>query len=138
MLDDRHLKAIEMLIDGSYQINDIATVCGVDRTTIWDWRKKNKEFVAELDRRTQEHKNFLKNSTQKKFENKLDIAIETITKIAENGNNEAVKLDAAKYIIERNIGKIPSKVELSDTTGSEEDNANIIDGIDDWDEENKE
>jgi hypothetical protein len=137
MLDDRHIRAIEMLVDGSYQINDIAIACGVDRTTIWDWRKKNKEFIAALDRRTHEHKDFLKNSTQKKFENKLNIAIETITKIAEGGNNEAVRLDAARYIVERINGKIPSKITVTESDTIDDDTS-ILDDIGDWDEEGTE
>ncbi|KNY24990.1 phBC6A51 family helix-turn-helix protein [Pseudobacteroides cellulosolvens] len=135
MLDDRHYKAIEMLLDGSYKINEIATICGVDRTTIWDWRKKNREFIAELDRRTQEHKSFLKNSSEKKFENKLDVAINTIINIAETGKNEATKLEAARYIYEVLNGKIPSKVTVTDNTEDTDNTGNIIEDIDDWDTE---
>ncbi|WP_036941504.1 phBC6A51 family helix-turn-helix protein [Pseudobacteroides cellulosolvens] len=133
ILDDRHLKAIEMIIDGSYKINEIAAACGVERTTLWDWRKKNKTFIAELDRRIQEHKSFLKNSSEKKFENKLDIAINTIINIAESGKNEATKLEAARYIYEVLNGKIPNKLTVTENIEDTDNAGNIIEDIEDWD-----
>lgn len=136
-LNEVQLKCIEMLLEGN-KICDIEKELGVGRTTIWQWRVKNKLFIAEKHRREREISEFLAQSANKRFKNMQDTAINVLENLLKESKNDNVKKETAQYIIERNIGKIPSKHEVKDTTGEEDDNGPVLDQIPDWEEETEE
>lgn len=138
LLDVRHLRAIELLLNGELTQEQIATEVGVDRVTLWDWRKRNKEFIAELSKRQQENSEFLKKSTQKKFDKKLDNVIDKLEHLINNSKNDNTVKDACIYWLERVVGKIPSKVEINETTDKEDDGISMIDEeTESWDIDEK-
>lgn len=49
-LDDRHMKAIQMKIEGATN-GEIADILGVTRKTIWDWFTNNPVVIVELNQR---------------------------------------------------------------------------------------
>jgi hypothetical protein len=110
---------------------------GYSRTQIWRW-KKEKNFIAEWEKRKLEISEFLDRSSKKKFEKLQDTAIEVLENLLKTSNNDNVKKETAQYIIERNIGKIPNKTEIKDTTGDTDNDGNVIDSIPDWEQGNKE
>jgi hypothetical protein len=127
------LKCIEMLIEGS-KMDDIVKEVGFSRTQIWRWRKQ-KNFIAEWDRRKRDISEFLYRSANKRFEKLQDTAIDVLEQLLKESKNDNVRMETAKEILNRNIGKIATKLEVSDTTGNEEDSTDIIDGIDEWDKD---
>jgi transcriptional regulator with XRE-family HTH domain len=130
------IRCIEMLIEG-YKMEDIVNEVGYSRTQIWRW-KKEKNFIAEWEKRKLEISEFLDRSSKKKFEKLQDTAIEVLENLLKTSNNDNVKKETAQYIIERNIGKIPNKTEIKDTTGDTDNDGNVIDSIPDWEQGNKE
>jgi transposase len=129
-------KCIEMLLEG-YQIKDIEKEIGYSRKTIWDWRRGNRLFIAAMDERKREISEFLQNSAKKRFEKLQDNAINVLAELLKDSKNDNVRMETAKEILNRNIGKIPSKITVSETDNIEDD-ISIIDDIDEWDEEKTE
>lgn len=134
MLDEKKQYAIDLLLQGKHKIEEIAQLVGVHRCTLWDWRTKDKLFIAELDRRQRETSEFLHTKTKKYFEDNMDLALKTLKELLEKSENDNVKKETAQYFIERMVGKIPAKVETKDTTGEPDDNTSIIDDIPDWED----
>jgi transposase len=129
-------KCIEMLLEG-YQIKDIEKEIGYSRKTIWDWRRGNKLFIAAMDERKRQISEFLQNSAKKRFEKLQNNAIDVLEELLKDSKNDNVRMETAKEILNRNIGKIPSKITVSETD-TPEDDTSILDDIGDWDEEGKE
>lgn len=85
MLDQRHFTCIElMLAYPTMSISKLAEKVGVNRNTISDWRRNNTEFIEEYKRRLRE-----------KWEGHEVIAMQTMQKLAENGD-----FKASKYILD--------------------------------------
>lgn len=128
MIDAKKEQAINLLLAGEMNITDIAKAIGCTRQTIYDWKDKNEEFMVELDGRRQERKNF----GLRMFENSFDVAVAEYVKLAKDTDNAETKRKVLEYIIERGIGKIPNKTELTDTT-DKGDNTNLLSSdFDEW------
>jgi len=125
-------KCIEMLLEG-YKLKDIEDAIGNKRKSIWEWKTKNKCFMAELDRRKQDISEFLTRSANKRFENLQDSAINVMELLLKESQNDNVKFEICKEILNRNIGKISNKLEITATTQIE-DNGSVIDDIPDYEE----
>ena len=122
-LDDRQLKAIELLAGGEV-IKVVADKVGVHRKTIYDWLKKD-IFKAELDRQVKE----LKSNVEKKLLTNVNPFIDELTKIALYSESDKTRLDAITYCINRLIGT-PTKVQQDITEdANKEDNSINIDDI---------
>lgn len=132
-LTEAQYKCIEMILEGC-QIQEIEKAIGYSRKTIWEWRTKNKSYIAEMDRRKREISEFLTRSANKRFEKLQNNAIDVLEELLKDSKNDNVRMETAKEILNRNIGKIPSKITVSETDAAEEDTS-IIDDIDEWDEE---
>ncbi|MDY3001077.1 MAG: phBC6A51 family helix-turn-helix protein [Romboutsia timonensis] len=122
-LDDRQLKAIELLAGGEV-IKVVADKVGVHRKTIYDWLKKD-IFKAELDRQVKE----LKSNIEKKLLTNVNPFINELTKIALYSESDKTRLEAITYCINRLIGT-PTKVQQDITEdANKEDNSINIDDI---------
>lgn len=121
-LDDRQLKAIELLAGGEV-IKVVADKVGVHRKTIYDWLKKD-IFKAELDRQVKE----LKSNVEKKLLTNVNPFIDELTKIALYSESDKTRLDAITYCINRLIGT-PTKVQqdITEDTNKEDNSINIDD-----------
>jgi transposase-like protein len=134
MIDARKEQAINLLLQGELNITDIAKAIGCTRQTIYDWKDKNEEFMVELDARRQERKNF----GMRMFENSFDVAVTEYVKLSKETDNAETKRKTLEYIIERGIGKIPNKTELT-TNDDNRDNVNLLDNdFEEWKRQAKE
>ncbi|WP_313757177.1 phBC6A51 family helix-turn-helix protein [Tissierella sp.] len=131
MIDERQRKAIELIVSGEYQITQVAELVGVHRTTIYNWMD-NDEFKAEMDKRLQD----IKTRAEKELNSKLLKAIDLYWELAvDPKTDKRTKQIALSYIIDRNLGKPTSKMEMADnrtdTNVSEEDILADIDALED-------
>jgi len=125
------IKCIEMLIEG-YRIEDIAKEIGSSPTQIWRW-KQTKLFMAEWQKRKDNVSDFLVRSANKRFEKLQNSAIDVLAELLKDSKNDNVRMETAKEILNRNIGKIANKIEVTATTDIE-DNGSVIDDIPDYEE----
>ena len=108
MLDERQLKAAEGLAKGM-NIKDTAAYAGVSRNTIYAW-KEMETFQAEVSRLKHE---FLE-QTQAILKSEAISAAKQIINLSKNAASEKVKLQASIDILDRNLGKATTRVELDD------------------------
>lgn len=132
MLNNKQLKAIDMLMDGVNK-TAIADKIKVNRTTLYNWLE-NEEFKLELDRRQQEISRHalsdLKGDTKQ--------ILEAVKKLGYEAESEAVRLSALNSLLDRILGKATAKqeIELSNTDNNadvdldsllEDKDSNVID-----------
>jgi len=104
MLDERQIRAIEMLVTGDYTKTEIAKEVNVSRQAIYDWIKSNGEFKAELDRCLQD----IKHQASKDFTSKLPQAIKEYWKICNGSTDLRTKEKALQYWIDRSLESHPT------------------------------
>ena len=132
MLNNKQLKAIDMLMDGANK-TAIADKIKVNRTKLYNWLE-NEEFKLELDRRKQEISKHalsdLKGDTKQ--------ILEAVKKLGYEAESEAVRLSALNSLLDRILGKATAKqeIELSNTDNNadidldsllEDKDSNVID-----------
>ena len=132
MLNNKQLKAIDMLMDGVNK-TAIADKIKVNRTTLYNWLE-NEEFKLELDRRQQEISKHalsdLKGDTKQ--------ILEAVKELGYKAESEAVRLSALNSLLDRILGKATAKqeIELSNTDNNtdidldsllEDKDSNVID-----------
>lgn len=116
-LTDKQREAIEYIVKGE-NISNVAKLVKVNRTTIYEWMKKE-EFKSEADRLTTE----IKNGVKQKINAKIDSVLDQVYKIATTSKSEKNKLDACTYLLDQALGRATSKV--ADVTDKETDNAKV-------------
>lgn len=121
-LDDRQLKAIELLATGK-TVSNTATLVGVNRKTIATWKQQEK-FKAELDSRVAEFKKI----GRTKIIQQVPKCIDNVIELANNCTDSRVKFNANKYIIDQGLGS-PSainKEEINTADGEEGTDQNTL------------
>jgi uncharacterized protein YbgA (DUF1722 family) len=136
-LIEAQYKCIELLLEG-HKMKDIEDAIGYKRKTIWEWKTKNKLFMAEMDKRKRDISEFLTRSANKRFEKLQDTAIDVLEQLLKDSKNDNVRMETAKEVLNRNIGKIANKLEVTEKEYSEENNSELFEGIDKWDDDNQE
>ncbi|MDP1419242.1 phBC6A51 family helix-turn-helix protein [Peribacillus simplex] len=101
--------AAELLATGNIEKKEIAQTVGVSRTTLYNWMKKDDNFNAEVDRLKREHRNF----GHQLIESKLVDAVNGYWKLISESNNDMVKKSGYEFFIERSLGKLSNKTEIS-------------------------
>ncbi|MED3691294.1 phBC6A51 family helix-turn-helix protein [Peribacillus butanolivorans] len=101
--------AAELLATGNVEKKEIAETVGVSRTTLYNWMAKNDNFNAEVDRLKREFKNF----GHQLIEAKLVDAVNGYWKLISESNNDMVKKSGYEFFIERSLGKLSNKTEIS-------------------------
>lgn len=92
-LKPKQLNCIEiMLANPTMSVTKLAEVVEVNRNTISDWRRNNKEFMEEYQRRLKE-----------KWAESEGIAVDTMRKLATDGD-----FKASKYILD-SLGYAPAQ-----------------------------
>lgn len=104
-LDDRQLKAIELLATGETIITT-AELVGVNRKTITEWKKREK-FKAELDRQV----SGIKSNVEKKILSNINPLLDKLIKIALKSSSDKISLDAIIYAINRLCGTPTNKIQ---------------------------
>lgn len=120
-LDDRQLKAIELLATGE-TVSSTADLVGVNRKTIAEWKKQDK-FKAELDRQTTE----LKFNVEKKILSQINPLLDKLMKIALQSDSDKTSLDAIIYSINRLIGTPTNKSQDITDDSNKDSSVNIDD-----------
>ena len=108
-LSDIQISAAEMLQSGKFTQGEISKIVGVHPVTITRWRKNDKFMAA------------VKKCQQEKIRQTLAMlnegsarATEILMELAEC-DDKRVKMEAVKYILDRNLGKTTSKIIVDDT-----------------------
>lgn len=131
ILDARKEKAIQLLLDGRLTKSQIAVEVGCTRQTLYDWLK-SPDFAAELDRRKTE----LKDLGQQMFASKLVDAIVGYWNLIQSTENDKVKADGYEYFIDRQLGKVTSRLEVTAEDKTNGSNKDILeDELDQWEQE---
>lgn len=120
-LDDRQLKAVELLATGE-TISATAKKVGVNRKTIGEWKKQEK-FKVEVDRLVAE----LKSGVEKKILTNINPMLDKLMDIALKSDSDKTSLDAIIYAINRLCGTPTNKTQ---EISSDNDKTDIVD-IDD-------
>ena len=111
MLNEKQIKSIEMLINGEYQMQEIAKTLGIHRSTLHGWRTNNEEYIKEYEKRLLERTR----SVSQKFNERLDTAIESLYDIITNPKVATrERKDACIFWINRVLGTPTSKMEMVD------------------------
>ena len=126
MLNEKQVKAIELLVTGEYQVQQIADAVGVTRQTIHKWRTKDKEFIEEYGKRLQE----TTNAVSQKFRERLDTAVESLYDIITNPDIATrERKDACIYWINRVMGTPTNKVETIEDKDKEGIHTDVLEGV---------
>ena len=108
MLDERQIKVCELIATG-IPITEVSRTSGIARSTIYEW-KKLEEFNAEVSRFGQE---FI-NAAQGRLKCAAKDAADEVIKLLKEGRYEKTRLSAAQDILDRNLGKATTRVEVDD------------------------
>lgn len=124
-LSDVQISAAEMLQSGRFTQGEIAKIIGVHPVTITRWRK-NEKFMAAV-----------KKCQQEKIRQTLAMlnegsarATEILMELAEC-DDKRVKMEAVKYILDRNLGKTTSKI-IVDDSGKDDKDVDIESALKDF------
>jgi len=132
MLNDKKIKVIEMIATGDYTISEVMEQVGMHRTTYYDWAR-DKEFMAELDKRLQA----MKTKASKDFTSRLPDAIEEYWKLCQPNVEPRTREKALSTWIERSLGRISSTININDER-TDETEVDILAAMDSVDGENEE
>ena len=124
-LSDIQISAAEMLQSGRFTQGEIAKIIGVHPVTITRWRKNDKFMAA------------VKKCQQEKIRQTLAMlnegsarATEILMELAEC-DDKRVKMEAVKYILDRNLGKTTSKI-IVDDSGKDDKDVDIESALKDF------
>jgi len=108
MLDERQIEVARLIAQG-IEITEIVKKINVARSTIYEW-KKLEEFTAEVDKFGQE---FIY-AAQGRLKCAAKDAADEVIKLLKEGRYEKTRLSAAQDILDRNLGKATTRVEVDD------------------------
>ncbi len=100
-LNNKQIKAIELLINCKMQQKEIAEEVGVSEKTIYNWMRHNEEFRKALE--------WYRKEVYKDY---APAAIQTILDIMQNSQSAKARFDAAKDILDRAGDNAVSKVDM--------------------------
>ena len=118
-LNEKQLKAIDMLMDKEHSIKAIAEELGVARSTLYAWMD-NELFKAELDKRKQE----ITDQCREEFKKKLPEAMNKYWELCNSADNRT-KESALRYWIDRALGKVTTPVQVDDNRTAPEDEIDL-------------
>ena len=113
LLDDRMLRMIEAKAKG-FTITDVAKEAKVSRNTVYKWLD-NEEVKAELGRHEQD---FI-SSTKQSVVSYGAKAVRILKDLAENSDNEKVRLDAVSKLLDKVISNAV-KIDIENTTDTKD------------------
>ncbi len=119
ILDEKKIKCIELLVSGKYSKTEIAKIIKVDRGSIYLWLD-NKQFATELEKYAERIKKY----GEVKIKSKLSEYIDQMHILATTAESENVRQSCLQYLIDKTMGRTPTKMEV---TTNEDKKDNIID-----------
>ena len=115
MLSEKQIQAIELLIEGKKK-TEIAKELKIGRTTLYHWFD-NSEFTAEWHRREQQ----LCDETLNAMKSDVKVLLEQVKTIALTSENEGMRLQACRELLDRILGKATAKQEIAIDKATESD-----------------
>ncbi|MDQ1003977.1 DNA-binding CsgD family transcriptional regulator [Neobacillus niacini] len=113
--------AAQLLATGSHEKQEIAKIVGISRTTLYHYMKQDK-FIAEVDRLKREFRTFGKEL----MESKLVEAVNGYWDLIKGTDNSMVAAKGYEFFIERSLGKLTNKAEITVEATSSNLNSNDI------------
>lgn len=113
-LTDKQIEAAKMLQSGEYTKQEIAKKVGIHPNTMTAWCK-NEKFMAAVKKCEQEK---IRQTLAILSEGSV-IATRVLMELVKSGDKR-VQMEAAKYILDRNLGKTTSKVIVMDENDDKE------------------
>lgn len=131
MLDERHMKLVDYMLQGITSKTELAKLIGVSRQAIYDWLS-NDEVMAQLD------EGLIRVQTQvaKKISSQLEPVVDELYKIALTGANARERKDACIYLINRVLGTPKGTLNLE--TDKDETEVDILAAMESVDGNNEE
>jgi transposase len=114
-LTDKQNEAINLLVLGNMSKLQIAKSVDIAEKTLYNWINDNELFREELQKRTDIFAETQIKDAKIKLATHLDMAIARIVEIASDKTNTK-SFEASKYLIDRNLGGISTKIEQSIST----------------------
>lgn len=103
------IQAVELLVLEGKTQKEITEILDIHRNTISDWVHKG-NFKAAM----QKCENERTRQTLRSIRSKSAIAVDRLWNMAESTNDKRVAKEIYMYIIDRDLGKITSKIEIDD------------------------
>jgi hypothetical protein len=113
--------AIKLLALGTIDRQDIAKLLEISRTTLWQW-EKDVEFKAAVDR----YEHDLGKFSDLLIKSKTLEAIDGYWNLANKSKNDMVRKGAYEYFIDRSLGKVTNKHEVSTNVETHSLNKDIL------------
>ncbi|MBS4207458.1 phBC6A51 family helix-turn-helix protein [Bacillus sp. FJAT-50079] len=95
MLEERQLKAIEMLVEGGHTITAIAKEVGVSRKTMYTWMSKD-NFKAKL----QEMQELKNNILKEKVKGNAEANIKVLEELRDSSKNDMTRYHCANILLQ--------------------------------------
>lgn len=112
MLDDKKMQMIELLMLGTLNKSEIAKAVNISRQTLYDWSELE-QVKVEMDRRRHDLENSRKIADNIFLNYTLEM-VEDYRNFIKSTKNEMAKKQAIEYWLDRGLGKIPTKTEITD------------------------
>ena len=93
-LSEKQLRAIELLLMGKTTVA-ICAELDLGRQTLYTWRKRNPEFIAEMNRRRYE----LWNASRERLHSLVGDALDILADDLANGESKTIRQNAAVHIL---------------------------------------
>lgn len=110
-LAEPQLRAARMIAMGE-SYNDISAQLGIDRTTIYRWRK-NSDFAAEISRLIETAMEEGRNRVARDVSEINDIVLDTLLDVAQNDASGSARVSAARVLTEL-VDKAEERASRSD------------------------
>lgn len=94
LLHERHMRAIEMLVEGGYTITAIAEEAEVTRTTMYSWMRRD-DFKAKLSE-MQETKN---DTLKENVKGNAEANIKVLEELRDKSSNDMTRYHAANVLL---------------------------------------
>lgn len=108
LLDEKQIKCAALIAQGM-PFTEIAKELVISRQTIYNW-KQVEEFAAEVDKYGQE---FIYEA-RGRLKSAAKLAADEVIKLLKNGKYEKTRFAAAQDILDRNLGKATTRMEVDD------------------------
>jgi transposase-like protein len=134
-LNERQLKAIELIADGQRTVRQICDEVGIgSRTTFYDWMKKD-EFKKKLQETLEQKGEIMKES----LKGRVDDYISTLETIRKKSKNDMARYHSANVLLNHAGWIMNTKQEVTVKDKDEEDSKNyLMDMIKNKDDEDSE
>lgn len=121
MITKEQSEMIDYLIEGK-SISEIAKVLNKARTTIYAWLK-----LDQVNEELEDRKRELTRVARDKINSSVDMCINNLLELANFSNDQRVKMQANKYLLDRALGTPTiAKEEEKDSSNKDDKNSNAL------------